>query len=927
MATAGQIWNREEDTSRLFQNHTIDEIRQIEKKIRNDIEKKKEDLRQMVGERYPELIDAADTITEMSRSSADIVGSVDRMHGQCRELKETHQCRGIITECEKERSTARDNYEMACHLKFLVDTPEKIWTALDSERHLEAASLYLKAQKIVKSNGEDQRLGRILPRFPILQQQWTSVSHFKDVILQASKQLLQSYSGESQTIAESLCAILLLEESTPRQVFTEFLVARKAAIQALFHTSQRAASVKSQICSVASILVSTVVQIDAIFNRPSQSDAKCFLLEVMSTRAKEAVASHFILSWSNSLSISVLHSSCQEWMATCLQDVKNGLQILLAYITSIKSLTSIRDAVYALLLDIKNDIASNRSDKLSNWQTACLAVVGRRISIWDEFVRPLVVKRIEEIISERFAVLTETAKRLTKDALERIVQSTIDRDVSAFVWSESGAGGTSLQCQARGCAPMIREICLGVESHLNEITTDIGLFLDGPSRTSGGGDDDNDNDDLMPSSADKDVPFDCLADDSHLKTFTHTQSCRFVETWTEWMETELGSMHDEILYYGADHAGLVQGVDAIDRCLFLGRLCHSLLNESSSLRHLITDTVGQEAKRARRGAKSSQSAEIASSTDLGVRVTDQLRHVYASSYRSWIEWINRIVTEHLELWLSEGGSEAWLSATSAWEEIRVREESEGGAEIESKIQLPFQVSGPVFSFLFALCQEIGRASSYSLEKSIKDELINTVYNEIVSRFERLRIDVGDDLTQRQAVQWMFDLRFVTELLGGKVEKAVRDVHAWLESRIDPFDLSVFQPFLDSNLSKHIQRASVMLGPVHKGDSWNKRATTMTTTTTSGAHDQHNVLALTQGVPRFTLLPHHHHRRHHQTTNHTTPTPTPKRLHRGTGNSAGADETATPQLGSLLLQGFFRVSRMNVSARQTDTTDTGKLMHI
>ena len=26
----------------------------------------------------------------------------------------------------------------------------------------------------------------------------------------------------------------------------------------------------------------------------------------------------------------------------------------------------------------------------------------------------------------------------------------------------------------------------------------------------------------------------------------------------------------------------------------------------------------------------------------------------------------------------------------AWEEIRVREESEGGAEIESKIQLPFQ---------------------------------------------------------------------------------------------------------------------------------------------------------------------------------------------------------------------------------------------
>lgn len=62
-------------------------------------------------------------------------------------------------------------------------------------------------------------------------------------------------------------------------------------------------------------------------------------------------------------------------------------------------------------------------------------------------------------------------------------------------------------------------------------------------------------------------------------------------------------------------------------------------------------------------------------------------------------------------------------------------------------------------------------------RSIKDELINTVYNEIVSRFERLRIDVGDDLTQRQAVQWMFDLRFVTELLGGKARARAADKKA------------------------------------------------------------------------------------------------------------------------------------------------------
>ena len=41
-----------------------------------------------------------------------------------------------------------------------------------------------------------------------------------------------------QMLAEALCSILLLEESSPRQVFTEFLLARKAALQEIFHPSQ-----------------------------------------------------------------------------------------------------------------------------------------------------------------------------------------------------------------------------------------------------------------------------------------------------------------------------------------------------------------------------------------------------------------------------------------------------------------------------------------------------------------------------------------------------------------------------------------------------------------------------------------------------------------------------------------------------------------
>ena len=42
-------WDAEKDTSALFCSHSIEEIRQIEQQTRLDIERRKEDLRQMVG--------------------------------------------------------------------------------------------------------------------------------------------------------------------------------------------------------------------------------------------------------------------------------------------------------------------------------------------------------------------------------------------------------------------------------------------------------------------------------------------------------------------------------------------------------------------------------------------------------------------------------------------------------------------------------------------------------------------------------------------------------------------------------------------------------------------------------------------------------------------------------------------------------------
>ena len=70
-------------------------------------------------------------------------------------------------------------------------------------------------------------------------------------------------------MVQSLCAMVLLEGCSPRQAFTKFLVARKAAIQSVFQAALVGEgphrSVKAQICQIARSVLHSILHISAIF--------------------------------------------------------------------------------------------------------------------------------------------------------------------------------------------------------------------------------------------------------------------------------------------------------------------------------------------------------------------------------------------------------------------------------------------------------------------------------------------------------------------------------------------------------------------------------------------------------------------------------------------------------------------------------------
>ena len=64
---------------------------------------------------------------------------------------------------------------------------------------------------------------------------WLLSGSFPCQIHQESKSLLKSQTVSDQAVAEALCAIMLLEDSSPRQALADFLLARKLAIQQLLN--------------------------------------------------------------------------------------------------------------------------------------------------------------------------------------------------------------------------------------------------------------------------------------------------------------------------------------------------------------------------------------------------------------------------------------------------------------------------------------------------------------------------------------------------------------------------------------------------------------------------------------------------------------------------------------------------------------------
>ncbi|XP_022785211.1 conserved oligomeric Golgi complex subunit 1-like isoform X1 [Stylophora pistillata] len=872
---------------------------------------------------------------------------VQDIQKQCKDLHVSHKCYGVggaqaSSTTDRIPSQSKSGfYGIASQMKLLVDTPEKVWSALEKKQYLKAAQLYLFSRHIVSLlhiDTGDSSAPKLLSSFPILPKQWAAISHFKDSILQGSHGLLKDAAQTEEMLAESLCAILLLEESSPRQVLSEFILARKATLQEIFHPYQHATSIKSQVCEVVQVIKRSLYQIHTLFCGDEEDEQKELkdnpalvfktLANVMKRDSspnsdEEALEALFgpdfdLVTSARFLPKSVLgyrphvrvfpsliskkniQQNCAEWISMCIKDVTAAVSNLLKYVGSLKGLASLRDAVWDLL----KQTSTASGDCTLAWSTLCNNVLGRDLSIWNEFLQRPFLSRAQDILRSLFDATMSSCKNMITNTLDEISYHNAtntdlnvlwERDIAMYVWQECPSDvprtfwrGTQintaanneqesgLALKARVCTPAVQRLCKAVDEKLAAILEDAQHFISDAQKAQGS--------DLTKrtsvskafelsllnknKTSDETEPFDRFGTASEIQSFLRetcfsafSQLLQSIDDIVTSLANKLKLESEEVFTMRSE--SLFDTV-CIDRVLFLGRLCHSFTEQCGNLKLVMegqeTETKGRATLRKSSSSLKKKQGEPGKGGKMA-ELASFLRQRYLTTYRLWKDWISVLFLSSLEATLIHGDKSSFLLTITNWESIKIEEETEEGKKIESIIKVPSQVSSHLMSLLFNLCQELNRTGAHALQRTLLKELVSNLAHGVLSTHEKLVKEHKSSLTQNHALQILFDLRFVSTILMGRVEdddsefsRRLEHVIDALESCVDPFDLDVFSPHVTTNVNRQLQKCGVLFGVLSSLDKHFSHSFGVTQRPSPGSHDQHKVMPLAPNPPRFNLLP-------------------------------------------------------------------------
>ncbi|XP_003369028.1 Vps51/Vps67 family protein [Trichinella spiralis] len=195
-------------TEDLFKKYSVNELRDIEKNMRSDIEQKREELRLMVGRRYRDIIEASDGIHEIKNLSEKCLLALQKVKNNASNLQQ---------------QTSQYSPKVAEVRRYVVIVGEIISRLF---KHCKIIDLFLLIRKKVCRHGMNllkQQLERESPEIQYAFQIWKDTSANRNIMIEKCTEVFFEKSVTSCELSDNLCSFILMENVSIEDCAKTFL--------------------------------------------------------------------------------------------------------------------------------------------------------------------------------------------------------------------------------------------------------------------------------------------------------------------------------------------------------------------------------------------------------------------------------------------------------------------------------------------------------------------------------------------------------------------------------------------------------------------------------------------------------------------------------------------------------------------------------
>ncbi|XP_023323388.1 conserved oligomeric Golgi complex subunit 1 isoform X2 [Eurytemora carolleeae] len=704
------------DPDQLLSVSGVEVVEGVARRLQREVDSKREELRVMVGERYRDLIEAADTIQNMKTSSTSIIDSVSEMQKSTLNLPKQSLIYTVPRNTESGPTGLNLPYlYVASSIKLLMIVPEKIWAAVETGNLLQGAELYLLAQHVNTGLLMDQGGGitpdRIKQWFPVVSRQYATINNFYNSIINSAKDQLMNLDLNKDQAVDALTALLLLKGASSSDIFDDFLELRRECLNQA-KIRGRSESARSSICGFLRGIISTVDCVSSIFtgetrlkvvvNKLSSPDSEpsLALIDKTSLGAIGRYLPSPVLNFKPRLSKIYLDLQQKEivnkmssWLEGVEVEVREEVSSLLKDILNLQGVSGVRQGIWSLLQEYS---------PYKQWSTATQNVVGSSIDVWENLYRETVLVRVQVLIS---ANIDKVLARLQADIKEKSANCDTEVNLGAYIWGEAGGdlsslwtraeGEASLTLKSRGWSSEVKAVSATFDTELAIIWSEV-LAYNKVEETEKG-------------------PFDRFKDSGAVLNHFRTSLISGLKELVGHISSTRGEQEKK------------------QTTLFLARVLQSL--------PVLVKTLTVSLQSPQGGKEEVQEFLVSSSTDL------------------YAKWSTDVLEEFREELNSVKGEDV-LNILPAWDTVKIQESGESG-DVNSIIRVPGTPSLHLTSILFNLALKIHRAHPSAIPASVLLQVSRSVLEILVSYVECL---LENKLAQNLALQLSFNLRFAETML-------------------------------------------------------------------------------------------------------------------------------------------------------------------